>query len=50
VSQSTEMSKLHGSAGGILAPLEIVAEGPVGLDAPFAERLPGRFRSRTRAR
>ena len=32
------MSTLHGSAEGILAPLEIVAEGPAGLDAPFAER------------
>src|SRR5260370_16130446 len=46
----TEMNELHGSAGGILAPLEIVAEGPAGLDAPFAGRFAWPFPFRTRER
>src|SRR5467141_708881 len=45
-----EMSELHGSAGGILAPLEIVGEAPAGLDAPFAGRFAWPFPLRTRAR
>src|SRR5258708_28775269 len=46
----TEISKLHGSAGGFLAPFEIVAEGPAGLDALFAGRFAWPFPFRTRAR
>src|SRR5229473_7725312 len=46
----TEMNELHGSAGGILAPLEIVGEGPAGLDAPFAGRFAWPFPFRTRER
>ncbi len=46
----TEMSELHGSAGGFLAPLEIVAEGPAGLDALFAGRFAWPLPLRTRAR
>src|SRR5438445_11943500 len=44
------MNELHGSAAGILAPLETVAEGPVGLDAPFAGRFACPFPFSTRAR
>src|SRR5216684_381362 len=46
----TEMRWLHGSAGGILAPLEMIAEGPAGLDAPFAGRFAWPFPFSTRAR
>ena len=46
----TERSELHGSAGGILAPLETAGEGPAGLDAPFAERFAWPFPLSIRAR
>src|SRR5216684_1524548 len=46
----TVMNELHGSAGGILAPLEIAAEGPAGLDAPIGGRFAWPFPFRTRER
>src|SRR5207245_10000499 len=48
----TKIRVRHGSAGGIRAPLEIVAEAPFGLDAHLACRFawPLPFNTRTRKR